>query len=119
MPEPKSEAELQLLESRFPSVSGSVFAAARERVLASGQSVLQSEGGSIYEVFPDGRKEFVKSVEPPMRLASGLLWKYSSLSCALTFAANPVMRTCRSNSFQKKTRQARGFSCNSRPLKLS
>jgi hypothetical protein len=49
MPEPKSEAELQLLESRFPSVSGSVFAAARERVLASGQSVLQSEGGSIYD----------------------------------------------------------------------
>ena len=71
MPEPKSEAELQLLESSFPSVSGSVFAAARERVLASGQSVLQSEGGSIYEVFPDGRKEFVKTVEPPIRVASG------------------------------------------------
>ena len=71
MPEPKSEAELQLLESRFPAVSGSVFAAARERVLASGQSVLQSEGGSIYEVFPDGRKVFVKAVEPPIRVTSG------------------------------------------------
>lgn len=71
MPEPKSEAELQLLERRFPSVAWSVFAAARERVLASGQSVLQSEGGSIYEVFPDGLKVFVKAVEPPIRVTSG------------------------------------------------
>ena len=71
MPEPKSEAELQLLESRFPSASGSVFAAARKRVLDSGQSVLQSEDGSIYEVFPDGRKEVVKAVEPPIRVTSG------------------------------------------------
>ena len=71
MPEPKSEAEIQQLESHFPSVSGSVFASARKRVLESGQSVLQSEGGSIYEVFPDGRKQFVKAIEPPILVASG------------------------------------------------
>ena len=52
-------------------MSGSVFASARKRVLESGQSVLQSEGGSIYEVFPDGRKQFVKAIEPPTRVASG------------------------------------------------
>jgi len=52
-------------------MSGSVFASARKRVLESGQSALQSEGGSIYEVFPDGRKQFVKAIEPPIRVASG------------------------------------------------
>ena len=45
---------------------GSAFAAARDRVLASGQSVLQSEGGFIYRVFPDGRKELVKQIDPPV-----------------------------------------------------
>ena len=71
MPKLKSEAEMQQLENRFPLVSGSASAAARERVLASGQSVLQSEGGSIYEVFPDGHKVFIKAIEPPIRVTSG------------------------------------------------
>jgi predicted ABC-type ATPase len=38
---PDQESEIQKLESLFPPVSGSAFAAAREQVLASGQSVLQ------------------------------------------------------------------------------
>lgn len=71
MPNLQTEADLQQLENGFPAVSGSAFAEARKRVLASGQSVLQSEDGSIYEVFPDGRKQFVKAVEPPIRVASG------------------------------------------------
>jgi hypothetical protein len=68
---PDQESEIQKLESLFPPVSGSAFAAAREQVLASGQSVLQSEGGSIYRVFPDGRKELVKQIEPPTMVAPG------------------------------------------------
>jgi len=39
-----SDQEIQQLENQFPAISGSAFADARERVLASGQSVLQSEG---------------------------------------------------------------------------
>jgi hypothetical protein len=53
------------LENQFPAVSGEAFAAARQRVLASGNSVLQSEAGYIYEVFPDGHRVMVKSIEPP------------------------------------------------------
>jgi hypothetical protein len=60
-----SDHDIQQLESRFPAVSGSAFAAARDAVLASGQSVLQSENGVIYEVFPDGRRVPVKKIEPP------------------------------------------------------
>ena len=60
------ESHLEQLENAFPAVSGSVFSAARARVLASGQSVLQSEAGVIYEVFPDGRRVPVKQISPPV-----------------------------------------------------
>jgi hypothetical protein len=60
-----SDESLQEMETQFPAISGQAFAAAREQVLASGQSVLQSEGGVIYRQYPDGRKEKVKEIEPP------------------------------------------------------
>ena len=62
---------LEVLENQFPAVSGSAFAAARDQVLASGQSVLQSEQGFIYEVFPDGRRVLVKTIEPPSSAEPG------------------------------------------------
>jgi hypothetical protein len=65
------EHEIQMLESQFPPVSGQAFAAAREQVLASGQCVLQAEGGFIYRVYPDGRKEVVKEIEPPTSVEPG------------------------------------------------
>lgn len=61
-----SDQEISELENLFPAVSGQAFADARERVLASGQSVLQSRDGMIYEVFPDGRREPVKAIAPPL-----------------------------------------------------
>jgi hypothetical protein len=64
------EKNIELLEAEFPAMAGPVFAAAREQVLASGQSVLQSELGNIYEVFPDGRRVFVKAIEPPTLVGS-------------------------------------------------
>ena len=60
-----SDQDIQRLESQFPAVSGSAFAAAREQTLASGQSVLQSEQGMIYEVFPDVTRNLVKKISPP------------------------------------------------------
>ncbi len=68
---PHSENDLQTEENRFPSISGQAFAAARAAVLASGQSVLQAENGRIYRVSPDGKKELVKEIEPPVRMQSG------------------------------------------------
>ena len=66
-----SESDIQALESQFPPLSGQAFADARERVLASGQSVLQSENGIIWRVFPDGRREQVKEIEPPTSATPG------------------------------------------------
>jgi hypothetical protein len=66
-----SDQDIQKLESQFPAVSGSAFAAARARVLESGQSVLESENGIIYEVFPDGRRVEVKRIAPPTPCITG------------------------------------------------
>ncbi len=66
-----SDRDIQKLESQFPAVSGSAFAEARERVLASGQSVLQSEDGFIYEVSPTGDRKLVKKIAPPVQFTSG------------------------------------------------
>ncbi len=69
-----SDHDIQVLESEFPALSGQAFAAARAQVLASGQSVLQSEGAFVYRVFPDGRKEVVKQIDPPTRVNSGTVY---------------------------------------------
>jgi hypothetical protein len=65
------EKIIEGLETQFPAISGSAFAAAREHVLASGQSVLQSEEGKIYEVFPDGSRVLVKTIERPTHVQAG------------------------------------------------
>ncbi len=66
-----NDREIEKLEAQFPAASGVAFAAARELVLASGQSVLQSDGSTIFEVFPDGHRTFVKIVEPPISVTVG------------------------------------------------
>jgi hypothetical protein len=65
------EEKIELMESQFPAASGPAFAAAREKALAFGLSVLQSEQGYIYEVFPDGHRVVVKQIEPPTLVAPG------------------------------------------------
>lgn len=68
---PDSELEIQRLENSFPPISGSAFAAARAKVLAAGQCVLQVEGAIIYRVFPDGRKEVFRHIAPPTFVIPG------------------------------------------------
>ena len=66
-----SDQDIDKLETQFPAASGYAFAAARQRVLRSGQSVLQSEDGAIYEVFPDGTRRLVKNTDPPIPVTPG------------------------------------------------
>lgn len=66
-----SDQDIQKLESQFPAMSGLAFAAARDQVLASGQSILQSLDGVIYEVFPNGHRVPVKQIEPPTAVITG------------------------------------------------
>jgi hypothetical protein len=69
-----SDQDIQRLESAFPPISGSAFAAARQQVLASGQSVLQSQDGVLYEVFPDGRRVILKQIERPSYFTPGTIF---------------------------------------------
>ena len=62
---------IEMLEAQFPPTSGAVFAHARDRVLSAGLSVLQSESGIIYEVFPDGHRREVKHIDPPTVVVLG------------------------------------------------
>lgn len=66
-----SDQDIEYLEGKFPTLSGSAFAAARERAFASGRSVLQSDNGVIYEVFPDGTRKRVKEIEHPTPVTPG------------------------------------------------
>ena len=66
-----SDQEIKELEARFPAVSGQAFAQARERVLASGQSILESRDGVLFEVFPDGRRVPLKTIAPPVPAVPG------------------------------------------------
>jgi hypothetical protein len=66
-----SDQDIQKLESIFPPLSGSAFAAARQEALTSGQSILQSEQGVIYEVSPNGTRRRVKEIERPTPVVPG------------------------------------------------
>jgi hypothetical protein len=66
-----SDDDIQLLETQFPAASSQVFAAASQRALMSGQSVLHTEGEFIVRIYPDGRKEPVKKVEPAVPVVRG------------------------------------------------
>lgn len=59
------------LENEFPTLAGAAFTAARSDALASGQSVMQSENGVIYEVFPNGARRERKQIEPPTFIEVG------------------------------------------------
>ena len=69
MPEP--EEKFVALEAMFASTAGVTFNQALTKALDSGQSVLQSEQGVIYEVFPDGTRKRVKEIEPPTPVEPG------------------------------------------------
>jgi hypothetical protein len=65
------EKQLLEMEAAFPKMAGAAFANAYKRALASGHSVLRSEHGAIYEVFPDGRRKLVKKIAPPSSIKPG------------------------------------------------
>ena len=71
---PLSEEEIDYLEAHIPELADAAFTQAYWQALAAGSSVMISEGGALYEVFPNGERRFVKHVEPPMRVTVGEKW---------------------------------------------
>ena len=67
----QDEQTMRELEEQFPSLSGVAFSAAYRESLKAGLSVLISENGYIYEVFPDGSRKMIKQVELPTHVQPG------------------------------------------------
>jgi hypothetical protein len=65
------EKRFEELEEGFPSLSGSAFSKAFRQTLDSGLSVLVSDDGFIYEVFPNGTRRQIKRIDPPTAVEKG------------------------------------------------
>lgn len=59
------------LEEQIPALSRSAVTVAYLQTLAAGDSVLESEQGAIYEVFPDGTRRLVKQISAPTPVEPG------------------------------------------------
>lgn len=68
---PTSEKAMRFLEEHIPVLAQSAVTQAYWQALASGSSVLESDNGVIYEVFPDGTRKFVKTTTLPSAVTVG------------------------------------------------
>ena len=68
-----SDQEIDNLESQFPAASGSAFAAAREKTLASGQTVLEVVDGVLCQTSPNGARQAIKEIDPPLAVTPGTI----------------------------------------------
>ena len=69
MPDP--EQTLDYLEQQIPSLSAAAVDVAYWQALASGQAVLISGEGGIYEAFSDGSRKLVKTTATPLSVPVG------------------------------------------------
>lgn len=66
-----SEAALDYLEQQIPSLSAAAVDVAYWQALATGQKVLVSEAGGIYQAFADGTRRLVKTTSQPLSVPVG------------------------------------------------
>lgn len=66
-----NEQSMRFLEEHIPDLAASALTQAYWQTLASGNSVLESDNGIIYEVLPDGTRKVVKTSEPPSVVQPG------------------------------------------------
>jgi hypothetical protein len=66
-----SEEAMCFLEEHIPELAEVAFKQAYWAALASGSSVLISEKGSLVEVFPDGKRKFIKHLPPSTPVTRG------------------------------------------------
>lgn len=66
-----SEETLDYLEQQIPSLSAAAVDVAYWQALATGQAVLVSGDRGLYQVFPDGTRKLVKSLDEPLSVPVG------------------------------------------------
>lgn len=65
------EEAIQYLETHIPELAELAVKQSYWQALAAGSSVLESDNGAIYEVFPDNTRNFVKAIELPTPVSIG------------------------------------------------
>jgi len=63
------------MEKRIPRLAEAAMGKAYRRALASGSKVLIAEAGELKEVSPDGTKQVIKRIEPPVKMQKGQIIK--------------------------------------------
>jgi hypothetical protein len=59
-----NEEEIPFLEEHIPELADLAFKQAYWAALASGSSVLIRDNNDLIEIFPDGRRKFIKHLPP-------------------------------------------------------
>ena len=65
------DATLDYLEQQIPSLSAAAVDVAYWQALSTGQAVLVSGEGGIYQSFPDGTWELIKPTQKPLSVPVG------------------------------------------------
>ena len=63
---PIDEQQIEQLELDFPAASGVAFSNAYQQAINASLSIVVSEDGRLFEVFPDGRRQLLKATAPPV-----------------------------------------------------
>jgi hypothetical protein len=66
-----SEQAIDYIEQHLPELMATATKQAYWQTLASGHSVLIAENGKLLRVKPDGTKEFIEDLEPPIKVEKG------------------------------------------------
>lgn len=66
-----SEKAVNFLENHIPELADPAFKQAYWAALASGSSVLLNENGNLVEIFPDGKRKFIKHLPPSVQVTRG------------------------------------------------
>lgn len=64
----KTQKELDFLESHIPELANSAIKKAYLDTLSAGLSVTKVIEDKIYEIFPDGKKKFIKDIKPSIKI---------------------------------------------------
>jgi hypothetical protein len=60
-----TEQETTDLENQFPLLAVKAFSQARQRALAAGLSLVESDKGYLYKVFPNGKRKRLRKLKDP------------------------------------------------------
>jgi len=64
----RTQEEIDFLENYIPEFANSAVKKAYLDTLSSGNSVLETIENKLYEVFPDGKKVFIKNVSKNIKI---------------------------------------------------